>query len=59
MIEYVCSNGTPTITGLVIFYIADKLTEYWLGKTERTKSGSILELLLNLIKLPFKKNKEG
>ncbi len=31
-------------------YAVDKAVEYWLGKTEYTKAGSIAELVINLFK---------
>lgn len=32
---------------IIVFIIA--LIEYWLGRTQKTKSGSLLELIFNLI----------
>lgn len=38
-------------TALIVgFYAVDKAVEYWLGKTEYTKAGSIAELVINLFK---------
>lgn len=33
--------------------------EYWLGKTEKVKSGSVLELVINGVKSVFFKKKEA
>lgn len=48
----------PNYQHFAIFLIV-ALVEMWLGRTQRTKSGSILELILNLIisipKLFFKR----
>ena len=33
------------------------LLEYWLGKTDKTKSGSALEIVYNLLKAIFLKKK--
>ena len=41
----------------VILIIA--LIEAWLGKTERVKSGSILELIIRLMISVFKKEKQN
>jgi hypothetical protein len=39
----------------VAYFIADKIFEYWLGKTNKVKAGSILEIIINGIKAVFKK----
>lgn len=36
------------IASLQILYVA---LEYWLGKTDKTKAGSLSELILNAIKI--------
>lgn len=40
----------------VAYWVADKLFEYWLGKTDKVKSGSILEIIINGIKAIFKRS---
>lgn len=42
----------------IVFYLAPiavLLLESWLGKTNKTKSGSILELIINLIIAMFRR----
>lgn len=34
----------------VALTIAGMLIEFWLGKTDKTKSGSLIELLINIFK---------
>ncbi len=36
--------------GFGVVLISNALIEYWLGKTDKTKSGSILEALANVAK---------
>ncbi len=44
----ICNNQNYIF---VIFYVIMMAIEYWLGKTDRVKSGSTLELIFNIIKL--------
>jgi hypothetical protein len=44
---------------LIVVFVSQlsfMLIEYWLGKTDRTKSGSILELIINVMKLIITKS---
>lgn len=51
MIEELCANKDSSWLAAAIFVW--QLIEYWLGRTNKVKAGSTLELLKNLI---FKKN---
>lgn len=42
----------------IILTIAGMLLEFWLGKTEKTKSASIIELIINIILKLFKLKKK-
>ncbi len=37
-------TGKIQIICLIVYWIIDKGLEYWLGKTEKIKAGSVLEL---------------
>lgn len=43
---------------LLAFYIIDKFFELWIGKTDKVKAGSLLELIWNSIKAILKITKE-
>jgi hypothetical protein len=52
--EKICQIlGSVPPAYLVAAYLGDKLIEAWLGKTERVKSGSVLELVFNLVRSLF------
>jgi hypothetical protein len=34
----------------IIVTVGGMLLEYWLGKTDKTKSGSLVELIINIVK---------
>lgn len=57
-LNYICSHQE---TWLVVcgYYFVDKCFEYWLGKTDKVKSSSMLELLINGILSPIKGVKNG
>lgn len=40
----------PTLIIQIVGGVAYVILEYWLGKTEKTKAGSALELLLSVFK---------
>lgn len=45
MNEWACQgNGWGAV--IAGFWLAHTLLEYWLGKTQRTKSGSVVELVI-------------
>lgn len=60
MIDHLCNDLTQWQHYTVILIVA--LVEMWLGRTTRTKSGSLIELAINLIRsmvARIKKNKES
>lgn len=42
---------------LVALFVADKVLEFWLGRTDRVKAGSALELILNSLRALIKRRK--
>lgn len=42
-----------------VLYAADKILETWLGKTDKTEAGSVLELLWNQVKPKSPEDKNG
>lgn len=40
---------------LIAYYAIDKVVEFWLGRTDKTKAGSVPELIWIGIKAIFKK----
>lgn len=54
MIESICSNK-ETLSGVAMAVLM--VVEFWLGKTKKVESNSTLELILNGLKLIFKKGK--
>lgn len=60
MIDYVCNDLSQWQHYSVILIVA--LIEMWLGRTSKTKSGSLIELAINLVRSMverMKKNKES
>ena len=60
MIDPICKDLTQWQHYSVILIVA--LVEMWLGRTSKTKSGSLIELLINFIRSMverMKKNKES
>lgn len=51
---------TCEVTNFIYIFltIAGMLLEFWLGKTEKTKSASIIELIINIIFKVFKLKKK-
>lgn len=43
----------------VIVTVAGMLLEYWLGKTDKTESGSLIELVINIFKKLLTINKRS
>lgn len=57
MNDLICN--IPQWQHLLIILIAQLIfmsIEYWMGKTDKTKSGSLLELILNVVKLIITKS---
>lgn len=50
-------EGNARLIAIVLIQVVLMLVEAWLGKTEKVKSGSILELIWSLIKSVFIKSK--
>ena len=56
MIDYICKNQSDfSLYIVLVIMLVKELFEYWLGKTPKTKSGSVLELILRLLTGLFKK----
>lgn len=56
MIEFICALGPDLhISIILILQFGIALIEYWLGKTDKTQSASILEILISTMKLIFNK----
>lgn len=49
--DYICTHLNTQFHFLIILLIA--AIEYWLGKTTITKSGSVMELIINFLKQIF------
>lgn len=41
-----CATASPWAAIIAVCYLIDKIIEFWLGKTNKVKSGSMLELVL-------------
>ena len=50
--EFCQSSGSVWV--VVGFYVLDKSFEYWLGKTDKVKAGSMVELAINAVKRDHK-----
>lgn len=48
MEEIICMVGPNERAYVAYAIVAWQLVEYWLGKTDKTKSGSTLELFMNI-----------
>lgn len=59
MIAEICSDPSKVMMLMLGLKLVDGAIEYWLGKTEKVKAGSVLELILNglrfLVKLLARK----
>lgn len=54
MLDEICSHKETLMTWIPFVVLG---IEYWLGKTNKTKAGSMLELVLNGIKKIFQRRK--
>lgn len=57
MIEQFCRDQNGFWIG-VIAWCANELLEYWLGKTDKTKAGSKVEMLINGVKALFRRKED-
>jgi hypothetical protein len=54
LIEALCQEPSNLMAFMIALKMLDGMIEYWLGRTDKVKAGSILELILNAIRALIK-----